>query len=68
MPVKNPVIPHKIIKLVSDIDKCNQPATVAPTLAPALSDGAKMPPAAPIEKEIMVPIILKNGISQERYF
>lgn len=59
--VKKPVIPHRISRFVSVLVTLKNSAKTAPMLAPALSEGANIPPAAPVEKEIIGPKILKIG-------
>lgn len=66
--VKKPVMPHRIIRLVSAFDKWNNSAKTAPILAPALSEGAKIPPDAPVENETIEPITLKIGTYHSRCF
>lgn len=61
IPVKQPTIPHKTTKLALEADKCSHPETTEPILAPALREGAKIPPADPLVKEITGPKSLKTG-------
>lgn len=67
-PVRNPTIPAKIKRFVFVSDKCIQPANTEPTLAPALSDGAKMPPAAPVVNDNIEPPTLNIGTYHDKYF
>src|SRR5512146_1207669 len=61
-PVKNPTIPASTRRLVLVADNSSQPANNEPTLAPAVNDGAKIPPAAPVVNEMIGPTILSSGV------
>ena len=64
IPVRKATIPPRITTLVSLGVKFIQPEITDPTLAPAESAGAKIPPAPPEVKDNAGPIILKIGIYQ----
>src|SRR5688572_11535501 len=61
IPVKKLTIPASISMLALLPSMLNQPAITDPTLAPAARAGANTPPAAPTQKDRMVPANLKTG-------
>src|SRR6185295_3091037 len=67
IPVRHPAIPQRIMRLVSEPERWKNSDSTEPMLAPTLSDGAKMPPAAPVANESIVPKILRIGIFQGKY-
>src|ERR1700733_8669844 len=66
-PVRNPTMPDNTSRLVSAADRCIQPESTAPTLAPVLRAGANTPPAAPVVKDSIFPPIRNSGIYQAIY-
>src|SRR5579872_5514642 len=66
-PVRKAAMPESTRILASAGAKCSQPATAAPTLAPALKAGANIPPAAPDVNENIGPAIRRKGIYQLLY-
>src|ERR1700709_1849204 len=67
MPVRKPTIPDRISRLLSEGDNFIRPERKEPMLAPEVRAGAKTPPAAPVEKEMIDPLIRTSGAYQGRY-
>src|SRR5260221_7610543 len=60
-------MPAKISMLVFVSDNLNHPDIKEPTLAPAPSAGANIPPAAPVVKENNGPTIRNIGVCHNEY-
>src|SRR5580692_11783621 len=60
-PVRKATIPARTNILAFEPEKLNISEISAPTVAPAPKEGANIPPAAPVVKDTIEPIILKKG-------
>src|ERR1017187_2596901 len=66
-PVRKPTIPHSIRRFVLFAETSSHPANNDPTPAPAPRAGANIPPAAPVVKLSIVPIILSMAALQDPF-
>src|ERR1700682_5521635 len=67
IPVRKPTMPESMSRLLFESERCIQLDSTDPIQAPELSAGANMPPAAPVLKEKMDPLIRIIGAYQGRY-
>ncbi len=67
MPVRKPTIPERMSRFVFESVRCIHPDNTDPIQAPELRAGANIPPAAPVLKEKMEPVMRIRGAYQGRY-